>query len=454
MKSRVWLAFSVLVIASMLLAACGGGAAPTPTTAPAAPAATEPPAAAATEPPAAEATEAPAATEPPAATGEPVSLVLWTQEGEAEGTFQWVQDLANRYSQEQPNVTIEVVNYSTEDLRTQFQQGAIAGEAADFLWTVNDHAGPFTAAGLLQPTDGLTDLDPFVDNALAAVELDGQHWGIPISNGNHLMLLCNSAIVDEPPATTDELVERGTEWTTGDQFGLVYNLTEPFWLAPWWGGFGLDNVFEEGTTTPTLNNEALVQAFQFVHDLKFEHQIVPQEADYNAADSLFKEGKAACIINGDWSLGGYVDEGLEFTVSRIPEISANGEWPNPYTSGKFFMFNKNLSGAELDAAVGFAEFVTGEEIQLEMADRFRRLPALQTALEAPQITEDPILSGSADQMVVGIPMPTVPEMRCVWDGIRPQLEGVMADSVTPEDAAAEAQAAAEICVQDIGTSSN
>ena len=66
---------------------------------------------------------------------------------------------------------------------------------------------------------------------MAAVELDGQHWGIPISNGNHLMLLCNSAIVDEPPATTDELVERGTEWTTGDQFGLVYNLTEPFWLA-------------------------------------------------------------------------------------------------------------------------------------------------------------------------------------------------------------------------------
>ncbi|HBY94012.1 MAG TPA: sugar ABC transporter substrate-binding protein, partial [Chloroflexi bacterium] len=399
------------------------------------------------------ATEAPAAaTEAPAAaTGEPVSLVLWTQEGEAEGTFAWVQDLAQRYSKDHPNVSIEVDNYSTEDLRTQFQQGAIAGQSADFLWTVNDHAGPFTAAGLIQPVDDLLDLSPFVDNALAAVELDGKHWGIPISNGNHLMLLCNKKIVDTPPADTDELIAKGKEWTTGDQYGLVYNLVEPFWLAPWWGGYGMKNVFKEGTTQPDLNNEAMVNALQFVHDLKFKEKIVPESADYNAADSLFKEGKAACIINGDWSLGGYVDAGLDFTVSRIPKLTATGEWPHPYTSGKYFMFNKDLSGARLNAAIDFAKFVTSQDIQLEMADKFRRLPALKTALDAPQIKSDPILSGSADQMVVGIPMPTVPEMRCVWDGVRPQLEGVMADSITPQNAAGEAQNSAEVCVKDIGT---
>jgi arabinogalactan oligomer/maltooligosaccharide transport system substrate-binding protein len=358
--------------------------------------------------------------------------------------------LAGRYEEQHPNVSIEVVNYGTEELREQFQTAALAGAAPDFVWTVNDHAGPFTAAGLIQPVDDQVDLNQFVDSALAAVELDGQHWGIPITNGNHLMLLYNTDLVSEPPQNTEEMISMAQELTQGDQLGLAYNLTEPFWLAPWWGGFGLMSVFDE-ETNPQLNNDSMANALQFVHDLKFEHEITPQECDYDCADSLFKEGQAAMIINGDWSLGAYEDaEGLNFGVARIPLVVATDEWPHPYTSGKYFMFSKDLSGARLDAAVDFAMFVSGDrDIQLELVEKFTRLPVLESALDASIITEDPILSGSADQMVVGIPQPTVPEMRCVWDAIRPQLEGVMADSVTPEDAAAEMQTSAEICIEDL-----
>ncbi|MDI6638155.1 MAG: hypothetical protein QME82_04510 [Bacillota bacterium] len=42
-----------------------------------------------------------------------------------------------------------------------------------------------------------------------------------------------------------------------DQYGLVYNLNEPFWLAPWLGGFGgrpLDG------TKPTLDSQAMIAA--------------------------------------------------------------------------------------------------------------------------------------------------------------------------------------------------
>jgi arabinogalactan oligomer/maltooligosaccharide transport system substrate-binding protein len=78
-----------------------------------------------------------------------------------------------------------------------------------------------------------------------------------------------------------------------------------------------------------------------------------------------------------------------------------------------------------------------------------RLPGLKAALDDPLITNSSILKGSADQMVVGVPMPTVSEMRCNWDAMKPEMQAVLADTKSPEDAAAAMQAAAETCVESL-----
>ena len=40
-----------------------------------------------------------------------------------------------------------------------------------------------------------------------------------------------------------------------------------------------------------------------------------------------------------------------------------------------------------------------------------------------------------------------PTLRCMWDSVRPSLEGVMSDSMTAADAAMEAQISAEACLE-------
>ena len=163
----------------------------------------------------------------------PVALQLWTQEGESEGAFQFVQSLAKAYGEANPKVTIEVLNKETEALREDFQTASLAGDPPDLVWSVNDHAGPFVAADLIQPVDGLLDLGKFVDGALAAARLEGKTWGVPISNGNHLMLLYNKTLVPQPPKNTDELVQIATKLTGDGRYGLVWNQLEPFWLVAW-----------------------------------------------------------------------------------------------------------------------------------------------------------------------------------------------------------------------------
>lgn len=378
----------------------------------------------------------------------PVDIVLWTKEGEADGGLQFVQSLADDYTSFNPNVTFEVTNKDVETLREDFLTAGLAGAMPDLLWTVNDHAGPFTDAELVMPVDDMFDLDKYVESASAAVRLNGQTWGLPISNGNHLMLIYNKDLIEEPPQNTDELIEMGQELTTGDQYGLVYNQTEPFWLVPWLGGF-TGSVFAEDGRTPTLNTEEMVNTLQFLYDIKYETPIVPAESDYDGADTLFKEGKAAMIINGDWSLGGYKDSlGDKLGVARIPKVSATDEWPHPYTSGVYLMFPVSLGEdeAKLEAVKDFARFVTSANNQALMIAKLNRLPALEAALDDPLIANDPILKGSADQMTVGTPMPTVTEMRCNWDAMKPEMQAVLADTKGAEQAAADMQAAAENCV--------
>ena len=380
---------------------------------------------------------------------EPVTIVLWTKEGEADGGLQFVQQLADAYTAEHPHVTFEIANKDVETLREDFLTAGLAGSLPDLLWTVNDHAGPFTDAELIMPVDDLFDLSLYVDSALAAVKLGDQTWGVPISNGNHLMLLYNKDLVETPPADTDELVAMGQELTTADQYGLVYNQTEPFWLVPWLGGFE-GAVFAEDGVTPTLDTQAMVDTLQFLYDIKYTTPIIPAESDYNGADTLFKEGKAAMIINGDWSLGGYSDLlGDKLGVARIPMVTATGEWPKPYTAGVYFMLPDGLEGAKLDAVKGFIGFVTNPANQALMIAKLNRLPALAAALDDPLIANSEILKGSADQMVVGTPMPTVSEMRCNWDAMKPEMQAVLADTKSPEDAAVAMQAAAITCIEQL-----
>ena len=387
-----------------------------------------------------------APTEAPTPTPAPVTLILWTKEGEE--ALEWNKALVEEFNAAHPGIIIELVKkQDVEVLREDFQTASLAGTPPEMLWTVNDHAGPFTAADIIQPVDDIFDLGVFVESALAAVELEGKHWGVPISNGNHLMLLYNKKLVSEPPKDTDELFAKGKELTEGGNYGLVWNQTEPFWLVPWLGGFK-GKVFAEDGVTPTLNTPEMVATLEFLHNMKYDAKIIPPESDYDAADTLLKEGKAAMIINGDWSLSGYKDVlGDDLGVARIPKVVATGEWPKPYTSGVYFMLAKGLSGDKLEAAKEFIKFVTGKDKQLEMVEKLRRLPALQVALDDPMITGDPILRGSADQMVVGTPMPTVLEMRCNWDAMKPEMQAVLADTKTPEDAAAAMQAAAETCIK-------
>jgi arabinogalactan oligomer/maltooligosaccharide transport system substrate-binding protein len=446
MKRTALVLVTLLVLVSMVLAACGQ--APTPTPVPPAPTATKP----------AVTTAATATPVPPAPTAttapKPVKLALWTKEAGAD--LDWVNAQVKAFNAKYPYITIEVTNQGVEDLRNNYQTASLAGTGPDFLWTVNDHIGVFAAAKLIQPAEDIFGKDyfkQFVQPGIDAALYQGKIWGVPISVGNHLMLLYNKKLLPNPPTDTDQMIKMAQDFMTANpgKYGLVYNLNEPFWVAPWLGAFGGWPLDESGTTVKaTMNTPAMVDTMQFLHDLKFVQKIVPLEADYNGADTLFKEGKAAMIINGDWSLGGYLDvtttKVVDLGVARIPKVVKTGQWPSPMTSGVYFLVNATTKGDKLDAVKLFVNWIEDKQQQVSFTKTLNRLPALTEASTDPVVSGNALLKGSFDQMSVGRPMPVVPEMRCAWDAIRPNLEAVMGDKAKPADAAKSMQSAADDCI--------
>ncbi len=449
MKRNALVLVTLLVLVSLVLSACGP--APTPTPVPPPPTATKAPAAATPVPPTATKPPAPTATPAP----KPVKLTLWTKE--AGKDLDWINAQYKAFNAKYPYITIEITNKGVEDLRNDYQTASLAGTGPDFLWTVNDHIGVFAAAKLIQSAEDVFGKDyfkQFVQPGIDAALYQGKIWGVPISVGNQLMLLYNKKLLPNPPTDTDQLIKMSQDFMTANpgKYGLVYNLNEPFWLAPWLGGFGGWPLDESGTTVKaTLDSQGMVDSLQFLHDLKFVQKIVPPEADYNAADTLFKEGKAAMIINGDWSLAGYQDitttKVVDLGVARIPKVVKTGKWPSPMTSGVYFLINAATKAEKLDAVKLFINWVEAKPQQVDFTKNLTRLPALTEASTDPVVAGNAILKGSFDQMSVGRPMPVVPEMRCAWDAIRPNQEAVMADKAKPADAVKSMQSAAEDCIK-------
>ncbi|MBK8021663.1 MAG: extracellular solute-binding protein [Chloroflexi bacterium] len=382
---------------------------------------------------------------------EAVNLVIWSQDGDANNLV-LAEQFAAWADANAPGSTLEIVDKETEVLRNDILTAGLAGSGLpDLVLGPNDAIGVFEDAGLLLPLDDLIDMAMYPYN-IGAAQIGGMTYGVPTNAGNHLMLMYNKSLVAEAPQTWEELIAAAAavEEANPEVQGFAYNLNEPFWFLPFVHGFGGTTYADDGSMV--LDSEAWVNAYQFVQDLKFVEEVVPSECDYNCTNDLFKEGATAMILMGDWAIADYLNTEVSpalgadnLGIAPWPALP-NGERPKPFTAGKFISIPVTTEGANLDAAVSFVTWLTSDPAAVEAyAIGTSRLPAILEVQVDPEV--DPILAASNEALQTGVGMPADPTLRCMWDSVRPNLEGVMSNSMTAEDAAMEAQIAAEECLE-------
>lgn len=157
-----------------------------------------------------------------------------------------LREVCDDYEKQNPDIRINLIYRETEELRSSFQAASMGGSGPELIYGPSDQVGPFSVMEIIQPLDRLFPQDyfnQFVKNAV--VKLDERIWMVGDVVGNHLMLIYNKKLIPSPPLNTDQLISIGKQMTIDkdrdgkiDQYGLVWNYTEPFFYVPWLAGFG------------------------------------------------------------------------------------------------------------------------------------------------------------------------------------------------------------------------
>lgn len=356
-----------------------------------------------------------------------------------------LQRQIDRFMGLHPEVKVEQLFKETEELRSGFIIAALAGQGPDIVYGPSDQVGPFEVMQIIQP------LETIFDSAWCAqydprgmTRYRGHLYQVADKLGNHLTLVYNKKLVPVPPTTEKELVDIGRSVTADldgdgktDRYGLTWNYTEPFFFIPFMTGFG--GWIMDSTDTPTLENRGTIDGLAFVKALRDVHGIIPNEADYNVADMLFKDGHAGMIINGDWSWVDYRKAGMDFGVAPLPLISSTGLWCGSMVSPKGFSINVNVSEAKQPWVVALIRYLMLPENQRESTEALYTMPTHLEIQRSEFVQQNEILRNSRAAIDHGHPMPVVPQLRAVWDAMRPSYQAVLAGTTTAERAAREMQ---------------
>ena len=378
-----------------------------------------------------------------------LTVTLWHQMTVGERVV--LEDRITEFENQNPGIQVVALYKETEELRSGFQAAALAGIGPELVFGPSDPLGTFVTMGIVQdmsPWFGESERNGFVDQALTYLPSSSEDQGdvlVQVGDrvGNHLALVYNRNIISEPPKTTDEMVEMAIaatkDFSDHKQYGLVWNFIEPFFLVPFLTGHGAW-VFEEDGVTPNLDTPEVIAALKFVAELQNKHSVMPANCDYETADSLFKDGSAAMIINGDWRWSQYLDNPeIDAAVAPMPVVSSTGIPMGPMVATKGYSLNVSAKGKQAEAAMNFVRFMTSESSQREFMTRLKTLPSRKSLLSDSALTDDPTLLASSQQMENGKPSPVVPELRAVWDAMRPPYQELLGGAIEPAEAAEKMQ---------------
>lgn len=417
--------FALLIALSLILAACATPTpAPVPTNAPEQP----------TDVPVVQATDTP---EAPTNTPEPppdllgtsgTKIVIWHRwEGEY---YKAIKQIFADYATKN-NVQIELL--LVQNVADKAQLAIPAGQGPDIIAWVNDRLGDSALSGIIQPltaygVDEAYLRSNFTDVATDAVVYKGEAYGIPESM-EAMTMIYNKALIKEAdlPKNTDDLLKMAATYNKApDKYLFVYNAKgDVYAAASWFQGMGVQLVKPDGTTD--VGNDASVKAAELI---KAFSGIMPAECDYGTADALFKDGKAAMIMNGPWAIADYQAKGIDIGLVPVPVVSASGKPGAPFVGVKLLMLAANAKNAQ--AAVDLMKYYGSADVQAQLAKINKQVPANKAAQD--KVKDDPIIAAFIAQAANGRPMPNSEFISAMWDPFNKMVEAIWTGAADPAKA--------------------
>ncbi|HLF01305.1 MAG TPA: extracellular solute-binding protein, partial [Anaerolineales bacterium] len=334
---------------------------------------------------------------------------------------QALSQIVDNAKTEYPDLTINVLNVPFDQIFGKYQNEVAAGAGPDMFVAPNDDLGNWARSGIVAELDSYLEgnLGAYSNVAVEGMKVDGKIYGVPES-AKAVALYYNTDLIAEAPATSEELLE-----AVAGGARLIQN-QNGYHLFGWFPAFG--GQLMDGTNTCIADQGGFGEAMTYLVQLK--EAGAEFFTDGGAADTEFRSGNAAMIINGPWVLGDYQkDIGDKLGVAPIP--AGPGGAAGPLNGIDGFYINPNSQNIE--SAVELALFLTNAESSQIYSDVAGHVP-IRSDVTAP----NDLVGGFAQASATGFPRPQSQEFGNYWGPFGDMVTKVMEGQVSPAEGVFEA----------------
>lgn len=373
-------------------------------------------------------------------TGEGISLkiTLWDC-SEPEEKIALI-DSIEEFMAENSNIEIETRHFrNQEEMEDQYEAASLARAGPELMLVNLDSIQRLASGNVLKEIadgeDGF-DYSQIIDGLVEISEYNRKKYIIPFRGFDFLVFLYNKDLLEEPPASFEEVVEYCREVNNFGQYtyGFLLNASEPDWIIPFIGGYS-GWVIDYDSTSLTLDTNATEKAMEFLKYMYNEEKILPTNVEYSEISELFKNGNVHMIIDKLNTVEEYREAGLNIGVSKIPRVLWGSKYPTPMISGLGFMININCYGDELEAVNKFIDYMMTEEVQLDWNTDTQTVPVLKSMDNNVTMRNDDITYNAFQQAELCRGKPYERLIMVIRDAIRDNVENVISGDLLPADAA-------------------
>ncbi|MCH1626487.1 sugar ABC transporter substrate-binding protein [Ferdinandcohnia quinoae] len=373
-------------------------------------------------------------------------ITVWahpfTGGGEPEAKM-WDEIIASYEKETGVKVKFEQIPWANRDQKVL--TALAANNGPDVFYAIPDQMPQYADVGMLLELDPYlkdNDMDDFVESSLVSTKWKGKTYGLPILQEAYTFFYNKEiieAIGEDPeklPATWDEFEAWAKKAKEKGFYALSYqgggsmNGT----LYPYLWQAGGDILTEDNEVL--INNEAGVEAFEFINDL-YQNKYIPEDSiTAMQHDELWDSGKIMAVLGSGISLSNLLaKDNIEFVIA--PPLK-NKEQVTYGTTGMFVVPSNSDNKA---AAAEFVKVMTNSENQKRFNTVTQYIPTRESAKDIFDGQE--YLSQLASYTQYALPGVIHPKGRTIMPFIQAEIQAMMAGEKTPKEAADAAAEAIE-----------
>ncbi len=371
-----------------------------------------------------------------------------------------VDGIVADFEAQNPDISVNAIyagNY--DDTRIKSLAALESGDPAQLAVMFSIDAYDLIEQDLIVPFESVVEteaekewLNSFYPALMANGEIEGKTWGVPFQRStivayyNKDMFREAGLDPENAPETWDELVEMGKALTNDDHHGLMIPSTGyPYWMFQ---ALAIQNGQElmsnDGLTT-YFDDPDTVEALEYWKSLSTEHGIMPEgTVEWGTLRQAFLEGETAMMWHSTGNLTAVKNNAeFDFGVAMLPGKERLG---SPTGGGNFYLF-KDSTEEEKQAALELIKFMTAPEQAAKWSIETGYMGVSPAAYETEELkaytAEFPPALVARDQLEHAVAEFSTFETARVRDGLNAAIQSALTGDKSPEDALAEAQAAAE-----------